>query len=387
MSWQDELRRLDEELASGRISADDYRSRRDQIMASAVSPTNQAAPGPAAESTTVMSPVQPPAGPRPGGGTDDVDRTQIVSGQQMDADRTQAVGWRATPPEDPNRTQVVPGVPPQNFAGARPPRPAPGPQGGYQTTPPPWENEEPMAGPWAGQEFPALGANTPDWALQGPEVFQTDKKSGKGKAIGIIVVVVVLLGLAAGAYFLFKPKANNNQAGGNTGGDDKTSSAPATTTTTKPKGPIADLPGDVSDAKDVTTFTKVVELNYLTKDEIAVYQQGQAGDATMATAKDGEIVIVVLVTEHVDEAAATSVAQQLDGIQQQFNHMTPRTGMPTGVLASANEQASRGPIVRAHYASGKNVVRVQVQGPNLNEVNDTFDQILNDQLDRLPANG
>jgi hypothetical protein len=387
MAWQDELRRLDEELASGRISADDYRSRRDQIMASAVSPTNQA-PAPAvSESTTVMPPVQPPN--RPGqqpGGPDDGDRTQIVSGQQMDSDRTQAVGWRATPPDDPNRTQVVPGVPPQAYAGGRGPRPAPGPQGpgGYHTTPPPWENEEPMAAPWVGQEFPPMGANTPDWTLQGPEVFESDKKSGKGKVIGIVAIVVVLLGLAAGAYFIFKPK--DNQQADNGGGGDKSTSQPTTTTTTKPKGPIADLPGDVSDMGDVDTFEKVVALNYLTKDEIGVYQSGTPGKATISLAKDGDIQIVVLVTEQADEQAAGNVAQQLDGIQQQFNHMAQRPA-PAGVYCSANEQASRGPIVRAHYASGKNTVRVQVQGPDLQQVNDAFEQILSDQLERLPANG
>lgn len=35
MTWQDELRRLDEELAAGRLSADDYRQRRDQLLAAA----------------------------------------------------------------------------------------------------------------------------------------------------------------------------------------------------------------------------------------------------------------------------------------------------------------------------------------------------------------
>lgn len=390
MAWQDELRKLDEELASGRISADDYRSRRDQIMASAVSATSQAPTTGGSESTTVMPPIQTPAQPgqQPNGGTEDGDQTQIVSGQQMDSDRTQSVGWRATPPDDPNRTQVVPGVPPQTFAGARPPRPAPGPQGpgGYQNTPPPWEGEEPMAAPWAGQEFPPLGANTPDWTLQGPEVFESDKKSGKGKVIGIVAIVVVLIGIAAGAYFLFKPKDNNQAGGNNGGGGDKTSSQPTTTTSEKPKGPIVELPGTTSNTDGVDTFDKVAQLNYLTKDEVSVYQQGQAGKATFAQAKDGEIQIIVLVTEQADEQAAATAAAALDQIQQQFNKMAKRSA-PTGVLASANEQATRGPIIRAHYASGNKVVRVQVQGPNLDDVNNTFEQVLSDELDRLAANG
>ncbi len=378
MSWQDDLRRLDEELATGRISADDYRSRRDQIMATAVSPIS-GQDTPQSESTTVMSPVQP--GQQAPGQGGDADQTQIVSGQQTESDRTQAVGWRASPPDDPNRTQVVPGVPPQSFAGARPPRPAPG----QDPNQPPWQQEEQLPPPWAGQDFPPLVAhNTPDWTLQGPEVFETEKKGGAGKVIAIVAIVLVLVGVAVGAYFMFG-KDNNKQAGGSTGGE-TSNSQPATTTSEKPKGPIAELPGEVADMGDVNTFEKVVGLNYLTKEEIAVYQEGVAATSTIALAKDGEIQIVVLVTEQADETAAITVAEGLDGIQKEFNHMETRP-VPTGVLASENQKASRGPIIRAHYASEDKVVRVQVQGPDLAQVNEVFDTVLDAQLERLPANG
>ncbi|MFI7674797.1 hypothetical protein [Actinophytocola sp. NPDC049390] len=376
MSWQDDLRRLDEELATGRISADDYRSRRDQIMATAVSPA-AGQDTPPSESTTVMSPVQP--GQQAPGPAADADQTQIVSGQQTDSDRTQAVGWRASPPDDPNRTQVVPGVPPQSFAGARPPRPAPG----QDPNLPPWQQEEQLPPPWAGQDFPPLVAhNTPDWALQGPEVFESEKKGGAGKVIAIVAIVVVLVGVAVGAYFLFGK--DNNQAGGSPGGE-TSSSQPPTTTSEKPKGPIVELPGEVADMADVNTFEKVVDLNYLTKEEIGVYQEGVAAASTIALAKDGEIQIVVLVTEQADEAAAATAAEGLDAIQQEFNKMKTRE-VPAGVLASENQKASRGPIIRAHYASEDKVVRVQVQGPDLDQVNEVFDTILDAQLERLPAN-
>ncbi|TVT34247.1 flagellar basal body protein FliL, partial [Amycolatopsis rhizosphaerae] len=36
MTWQEELRKLDEDLASGTLSADAYRARRDQILSAAV---------------------------------------------------------------------------------------------------------------------------------------------------------------------------------------------------------------------------------------------------------------------------------------------------------------------------------------------------------------
>ncbi|MQA11524.1 MAG: hypothetical protein GEU98_23830 [Pseudonocardiaceae bacterium] len=59
MTWQEELRKLDEELAAGRIAADDYRVRRDQVLSSAVAPGEQGQQ-PASE-----EPAQPARTPAP----------------------------------------------------------------------------------------------------------------------------------------------------------------------------------------------------------------------------------------------------------------------------------------------------------------------------------
>ncbi len=375
MSWQDELRALDEELAAGRISADDYRSRRDRIMATAVSASSdQPQPPVASESTTVMPPVNPNA---PVPDQQDADKTQTV-----DVDRTQAVGgWRATPPDDPNRTQVVPGVPPQSYAGGRGPRPAPG----YDQNQPAWQNEEPLPPSWAGQEFPPLhtaSGTTPEWTMQGPEVFESDKKSGKGKVIGIIAIVVVLLGIATGAYFLFKPDSNNNQAGNNGGGGDDTSSV-ETTTSAKPKGPIVELPGDQQNMAQVKTFDDLTKIDYLTQQEITLYQQGGASDASVAISTDNGVRVIVVVVTMSSPQAAAAARDALADLQIKFN-LAQRESEP-GVKAAANPNASNGPLQRAHYSSGDKVVRIQTQGKDGEAANKLFDQVIADQLDRLPA--
>lgn len=407
MSWQDELRRLDEELATGRISADDYRARRDQIMSAAVSPGGE--PAPAApqtnESTTIFQPVKPPQE----GGGGDADKTQIVPGQNVSqSDHTQVVGggWQAQAPggDDASRTQIVPGVPPQAQAGARPIRPAPPGQGGFppQNQPPnqpqnqpPWQQEqqyqeqqynEELSPPWGGQEFlPLAAAGTPDWARQGPEVFENEKKSGPGKVIGIIAIVVVLLGVAAGAYFMFRP--DDKQAGG----DPKETRPPASETTPEeppePEGPIAELPGESFGMSDVDNFEKVVALNYLTDQEIAIYQTGGAADAAIARSKDGETNIIVLVVGTADAASAVTARDALYAQQLVFDQVAREPAAPAGVLASINEAASRGPLIRAHYASGNFVVRIEVQGPDLESVNATFDELLGAQLERVPVDG
>jgi len=387
VSWQDELRKLDDELAAGRISADDYRSRRDQILSTAVSPGAQPPGGhDAAESTTMMPAVQPPAqvGDQGGG---DADKTQVVSGKDLgDSDRTQAVGgWRATPPEDPNRTQVVPGVPPQ-AQGSYPPRPAPSPPGGFpQPNQPPWGAEEDLAPPWAGQDFPPLAAaGTPDWARQGPEVFETEKKSSTGKVLGIIAIVVVLVGIAAGAYFLFRPDNKTADPPGG-GGDDPQQTQSAPPTSEVPEGPIVELPGDKQNMSQVSTFEDVEAIDYLTPQEIQLYKAGGASDAAVAIANDNGIRVIVVVVDMTDEVAAAKARDELGALQLRFS-LSEREG-PENVLSAANQQASKGPLLRAHYSSGNQVIRIQAQGEDKEGSNQLFDEVLASQLEKLPADG
>jgi hypothetical protein len=428
VSWQDELRRLDEELAAGRISADDYRSRRDQILSTAVSPGAQPAPS-ASESTTMIPPLQtpgqgmaqPPAQPpqqqfpqqpfqqqqpppqqsppqhppqqqqQGADSGEDADKTQIVPGQNVgDSERTQAVGgWRANLPDDPAQTQVVPGVPPQAHAGARPPRPAPPPQasppGGFpQPNQPPWQNEEELAPPWAGQEFPPLAAaGTPDWARQGPEVFETEKKSSTGKVVGIVAIVVVLLGIAAGAYFLFRP---DDQGTAKNDGNGQQSEQPAPPSTSEePPGPVVELPGDESNMSKVKTFAQVEDINYLTPQEINLYRQGGASDAVIKISTENDVEIIVL---HTTMESDTAAATTRDGLAQlQLNFTLKERDGPEGVLAAENENAEGGPLLRAHYASENSVVRVQARGGDLATAGELFDEVLDAQLERLPADG
>ncbi|MCT2586583.1 hypothetical protein [Actinophytocola gossypii] len=392
MSWQDELRRLDEELAAGRISADDYRSRRDHILSTAVAPG--AEPPSSSESTTMMPPVQPQQGNQNQQG--DADKTQIVSGQDLgDSDRTQSVGWRATPPDDPNRTQVVPGVPPQAQAGARPLRPAPppgphSPPEGFpqqnQQNQPPWQAEENLAPPWAGQEFPPLAAaGTPDWARQGPEVFETEKKSSPAKVFGIIAIVVVLVGIAAGAYFLFRPDEGDTEAGPGGNENPPASETTAPPSETEPQGPIAELPGSPQDLSRIETFADVETIDHLTPEEVAIYKQGGAGDAAMALSRDNDVTVIVVYTTMTSEAAAATARDELAALQLKFQ--LKKIDAPAGVLASRNPDTADGQLTRAHYVSGSDLIRIQTIGQDADAANQLFEDVLADQLEMSPVDG
>lgn len=398
MSWQEELRRLDEELAAGRLSADEYRVRRDQVMSSAVSPSSQAQPPQtnAAEATTTFSPVA-----QPGAETHDpnADKTQIVSGQGGGfPERTQVVGsgnsapertevvqgWQAArPSSDAERTQVVPGVPPQAVSYGQAPRSAPGQQG-FAPHQSDWNNQqEDLSPPWAGAEFPPLAPATGGWVQQGPEVFETSGKSNAGKVWLTVGLVVLLLGIGAGAYFYFRPDSTPT-AGGNGG---QTTTQPAPTTTTKvrmPGAPVAELPGQVSNTSKIKTFADVEAIKYLTAKEIEAYKAGGAGESKIGIAKKGDVQIIILVVQLQDDATAVTARDALAALQQEYK-MTPLETKP-GVVAASSDTATNGPIRRAHYASGKQLVRIQVQGKDAVAVDTLLTDMIAAQLEELPAN-
>jgi hypothetical protein len=429
LAWQDELRQLDEELAAGRISAAEYRSRRDHVVSAAANPGQPAstqqpsqsfppfqqqpfggqqpqpgqppAPGPG-ESTQLIPPV---TGGAPQGAAPNPDATQVVPGGRgngggngggnaehtqvvpnANPERTQAVApnWSSTRPPaagPAERTQMVrrqpgPGSPPagfpqQGFPGA-------GPQQGGPWGPPPQGPEDDGAPPWAaGGDFPPLVPQGGDaWLKQGPEVFD-EGKSHTGRIIAIVVAVVVLAGVAFGAYWLFGrnahagPPAPPNQT---------------TSTTHKPPPPpdplaIGKVPG-TSTGKTVKDFDDVIALNYLNPAEQAAYQAAQptkAEGTVNATSNPKGDVIVLNVQASSADLAKTAVTALVAA--QVTNHAQPVPGQPAGVQATQLDGT-----IRAHYYTAKGViVRIEVTAPDAATALQEFDTVLAAQLKALPA--
>ncbi|TCO64581.1 hypothetical protein [Actinocrispum wychmicini] len=390
MTWQDELRQLDEKLASGLISADDYRRGRDALLAAAANPARPAEPGPGptppgsgessgVESTQLIEPIGPPPQPRPMGPT----------GLPSDSDRTQAVPQNWTPQpsyqqprpvggNESDRTQVVPSVgQPQSPPGGFPQQQFPQqPQGAWQSG-----NEGFSSSPWNGPELPAAppwGANEP-WVKQGPEVFE-GRSGSRGKVIAIVVAVVLLVGIGVGAYLIWGTSNGS-------GGSPQTSAAPPSTTkTTPPKIPnamnIADLPGQQVDQK-VKEFGTVAKIDYLTPEEIAAYQAAQAGESGMMISQlpgnTGRV--VVLVVKAGSAAQAQSTAAKLVEIQLGYK-ATQLSGLPSNVKGT---QVSD--VARAHFASKDLIVRVEVKSADASRLMSVLQDVIEAQLKVFPADG
>lgn len=415
VSWQEQLRNLDEELASGRLSADEYRQRRDQVLTSAVTPGDSSQPyappspppgtppqgqpqsqppqgqPPTAESTQIIAPVSPSRGfpqqnaPQANTPQQNSEATQVVRGPDPSADRTQAVqgGWPATA-GDADRTQVVPG-------GTASSPPGGIPMGGHRPQQPTWNTPDTDASPpWGGSEFPPLPAQGPDsWITQGPEVFGT-KSGGKGKIIGIVVAVLVLAGLGVGAFLIWGQGSSSEQAGP---GDQTPPAASSQAPPPAPPDPLptAKLAGQAEAHPEIKSMADIPQLNYLGPKELEAYNTATsgAGDTKVVVyhLTDGSQVVLML-TEAFAPAAAQDAVEKLKDVQVENGAKTD-TASPVGVQTTEIGVKGGQPAqVRGHYVSGSVIVRVDVANTSgLEAAKSSYETALAAQLSALPSNG
>lgn len=429
MTWQDELRQLDEDLAAGRVSADDYRRRRDELTAQegqADQPaTGQPAqtPGVAATSETIITEsVKSPFPPafrwetappetsetsettqiiRPGSGDqtgqqestgdESNEPTQVVqAGQYGDSASTQVFQTGTPPPgipqQPPYPAQQQPfapqppggAFPPSPPGGAFPPGAAPGatqqvPQWGYRP--------DPSAPPWAGADLPPVPDQQNLWARQGPEFAPPQRRGGRAAKIIIPIVVVVLLaGVAVGAWLIY----------GRDGGSEPTTPPPPPTSAapTTPTNPLA--AADIGGEQNRQEFDNVDDLEsvgLLTNDELGILQQAAAGDSTLLISEFDEGRATILISELGSADEAAEARDQLTDLQIGFG-FTERLASPPGVNVVQLPDTADRPMIRAIYASEGTVVRIEMAGAagdDLEDIASRFEDILDQQTaDRPP---
>jgi hypothetical protein len=383
MSWQDELQQLDSALASGQISADEYRIRRDRAIAQA---SGQSAPEqnqpPAGEATQVVRPVSPPHGERtqivpPVGGGGGADRTQVVGGHDNSSDST----------------QVVPGA---QAAGHQPQFPPPPP-------PPPWETGHPQqqqqpqqnmsAPPWGGEDSlpPEFGQQS--WPTQGPEVFEESGSGNTGRTIAIVVAAILVIGLIGAGVWYF---GFNNKSDDGGGGGDKTQ-AKTTEKTTKetpekanlPEGPFIELKGDIGGKiayMGTRTAQEAIAANSPSKADVPVIQNGGVESVSGLVADDDEKNRVGIWAFKVADGG--DPAALLQSMDQVYNTAGFALTQEDGVLIRQLENLHDGVqylTIRAHYVTkGGYMVRLESVGPNKELVQSRFDELKKQMLEEYP---
>ncbi|USX50034.1 hypothetical protein [Lentzea sp. HUAS12] len=365
MTWQDELKKLDDELASGRISADDYRRRRDEVLAgSAGGGQAQQQPQQAAFARPFKWEAKPPT-------SQSSDATQVVPNQQPqqnpNPDATQVVNTQQRPQADAERTQFVAPIAPQGPWG----------QGGPQ-------QQQAAPPPWVSGDYDQFNQQPASWS-HGPEVFDETGGKGKGKIFAIIGVVLVLALIGGGIWWF----AGRDSGGGTTDTTAQSTSQTATTTT-KPKDSLSimDLPGAVEDHKNIQTFADAEKSNFLAPDEIKHYNTAGAGKSRLSAASNNGVHVLIFTTEAASKAQADTGRDEL--AQQEIVYgLTDMPSAPVGVQASQAEKSGDKPaLIRAHYSSKNTIVRIQVVSTEtLQKASDVFSRIVAEQLRILEANG
>lgn len=402
MTWQEELRRLDEELAAGNLTADEYRTRRDRVLSMAVTTgDSQAAPaqpaqqpmGDSASETQIIAPVSPPA---PQQQADAAEATQVVSATDAGGgERTQVVPqWQQQ--QQPQYSQQSPagGFPQQQYGQQSP-------AGGFQRPPQqnqqnPWgAQQQDVSPPWGGSDFPPMPqAGNADWISQGPESFQAQPSSGKGKKIAFAVIaVLVVAGLGYGVWALFikdngttPPVAQQSTT---------QQPPPAPTVKPLPEPPAAKPePSDNSAALVTPAGTtragggefdldKLQSAKYLPTTVIEKLKSGGMTDGLLKTTKDGDVTLGLFALELPNTQAASAVAAEYANAEQEGGLTANRNLSLHGVQVFSAADSSQ-QVYRAVYVLYNRVVIVDSFGPSKDATLASFKTLLTAQVQKAP---
>ncbi|MEU4254213.1 DUF1707 domain-containing protein [Amycolatopsis sp. NPDC026612] len=407
MTWQEELRRLDEELAAGNLTADEYRARRDRVLSMAVStgdqsqapaqPAPQQAPS-AADDTQIIAPVTPVG--QPAQQANSAEATQVVSAADAGGgERTQVVPPWQQQQQHPNSPSG--GFPQPMQQHQPPPQYAQhSPAGGFAQPMPqqnPWgAAQQDVSPPWGGSEFPPLTppSNNADWISQGPESFQTQPSSGKGKKIAFAVVAaLVVAGLGFGVWALF---IKDN--GGSTPPVAQSSSPqppPAPTVKPLPEPPAAKPePSDNSSALVTPAGTtragggefdmdKLESAKYLPTTVVEKCKQSGMTEGLLKTTKEGDVTLGLFALELPNAQAAAAVAAEYGNAEQEGGLTVNRNLSLHGVqVFSAADSTQQ--VYRAVYVLYSRVVIIDSFGPTKDATLSSFKTLLTAQVQKAP---
>ena len=248
MTWQDELQNLDAELAAGRISAEEYRQRRDALLGREQGanragvpqeePTRTVEPVTGEEPTRAVEPIageEPTKQVSPATGEEATRNVEPIAGEEPTKQVAKPAQSDPFPPafswgdaaqqqggagEEP--TQVVRRVqPPAEGSGPHDVTPPPPPQWGppqaqwpqppqQQAPQQPWGPVETTGTPWGDGLPGSTDTGEAPWMRQGPEAFEDAGKPGKGKLIaGLSIGAVLLVAVIVAGVFFFTSRSDD----------------------------------------------------------------------------------------------------------------------------------------------------------------------------------
>jgi hypothetical protein len=393
-----ELQQLDEDLAAGRLSPEDHRRRRDELLGASGSAPQVASPFPPAfrwetappEATTqVMQAI-----PRNTGG-DPAEVTQVVHTGEL----------QVGPLNPPSQASPSYQQAPSQLRGLFQPFGSPpadnSPVSNLPVRNPPANNSAP---PWTSLGLPPtagqLIAHQPvahqqsAWIRQDPEVFETSALQSRSKQIiGIAVLAVLVVGLlgAGVAYFL------------SAGPQDQTSSAQPAPSQQLPTAPrqlpappaprpapvdtpqaLIEPPGEARGGGGLLDLPRLESTNLLPQPILTALRAGAMTDGVLKTTTEGGNTIALFAFTLADEQAATDVVNTIVTVQRDGGLKVDDTRAQQGLTVLGSAPGSRSTVYRGVYVLYNRAIFVEVFGPDYEAVLSTFDSVVNQQLSYAP---
>jgi hypothetical protein len=360
MTWQEELRQLDSALAGGELSANEYRKRRDEILATASS----------AQPASAI--IGPPTGPRPavkpdedkaGADESDSEVTQIVNVDDSkkpaadsggDADSTQIISNPLTngapKPQAAETTQVV----------ATEERPSPAPSQPQWAALPPTHNANTSMFPPVPPPPPSANTVTP---LDAQDLFTSNKPArGGGKPWLVAVIAVVVLALVGGAVWWFAFRSDDQPAAADSN----------TTQTTEQEKPLSaeppppvdisaiNLPGETAANSGAMDIAKAGELKTIAPAEAALLADAGVKTLVYNGSSDGSYRFLLYSYDSGKPDGAKQLTDAASGVQQQIGLKSVNiNGVAKGVQVTGltNDSAA---VLRGLYTYGNTTIQLCV---------------------------
>lgn len=394
MTWQEELRQLDSALAGGELSANEYRKRRDEILAAA---SSAQPPSPVIGPPTGPQPVVEPAGDS-ADKAENAEVTQIVNVEGGEAEQTQIIdadtvngatgkAGNGGPGGDVERTQVVTANPPA------PQQHAPQQQAPQQQAPqqPVWATQLPdpaaPTGVFPHPPQPMAGPAVTPMAAQ--DLFTSNKPpQGARKPWLIGIVVLVVLALAGGAVWFFGFSGDDAPQAGD---DPRQQTSSAGEPTPEPVEPVditkIDLPGEPAPNTGGMDIERASELNVIAPAEATLLAGAGADQLVYSGTTDGAYHFLLYSFQSEDAEAAEKLTAGVIDVQKQLGFKPTKVdGVPDTVDVSTvtNPQAAG---TRGVYTYGDTTILMfvlQIPTGDVDEMRVRFQQAMTAVTDAAP---
>lgn len=399
MRWPQELRQLDEDLAAGRLSPEQYIRRRDELLRDRGGAAPE--PGSADHSPAGSSPRSPFPPPFRWETTPRNETTDVIPPVPAvepdtggDSDTTQVVPARTEPQPEPQ-----PQPQPRSESQSEPE--SENTQVVHQITHGPHRPESKQEIP--GFSTPVADSSTPPWTLPEEQQAWVSQSTGKFElfsrtknTLGIVVLAVLVLGLMSAALGYVLSDDSVGQASDN--GQHTPPAAPlepmATQELPAPPEPspapentrqaLIEPPGQIRSGGGRFDMRRVENDSLVPPSIIAALGSADMTDGVLKTTTRGSTTIAMFAFTVRDEQAASAVVDAIIAEQRDGGLEDDYSRALQGVTVLGSTEGSAETVYRAAYVLYDRVIFVEAFGPNRTAVLVVIDALLAQQVDHAP---